>query len=671
MIGRIGLISRISLIGLISIIGLIGLRSFASASSMTHLTISQVQVEGDGGSNDEFIELYNPTSSSVSLNGWSLQYKSSSGNFPLTSGKKNLPNVSIPAGGYFLIAHSSYNGTVGADHVHSSFSLSGASNGATIFLVNSTSFLSSGTDSAIVDTLGYGSSANNSPETANASVPASEQALLRSTDTDNNGSDFTVTSSNPHNSLSLPTPSPAPTSNQPSPVSYSIAIKISEFMPNPEGNDSGEEWVELYNDSNSHVELKGWKLDDYSSDGKVGSSALLLSEYTIVPSGYLVVALGEEAFSLNNSSDTVRLIWPDGKIADQISYESAKEEQTYAKKPDGSFAWTSFVTKGMKNKFEDSVQLPLASSDDHNIKINEIFPNPAGPDSGKEWVELTNLGLGSVDLHNWILDDGEVRTEIGSSAYQIQSPTVAPNGLVVITISSGKFALNNTGKETLRLFNPSKVLIDSVTYEGASEGLSYSKNQSGKWDWIAPTPAAANILTPKSESIVTQIVINELFPQPDKGVEEFIELVNLGKQEVSLTGFSLSDNVSSYRLSEISLKAGEFAVIKKSESKISLNNSGEEKVQLVSASGKIISEVVYEDAPSGQSFNRTANGDYVWSVTVTPGEENQVKVLESGIVAGQQLPRTGKGGTMDWQGLSFALFVILWYVYKRTCISKS
>ena len=65
-----------------------------------HLVISEVQTRGLVGANDEFIELYNPTDSSVSIDGWSVQYKSASGTTFL---RHDLPAVSIPAGGYFLL----------------------------------------------------------------------------------------------------------------------------------------------------------------------------------------------------------------------------------------------------------------------------------------------------------------------------------------------------------------------------------------------------------------------------------------------------------------------------------------------------------------------------------------------------------------------------------------
>lgn len=62
-----------------------------------------------GGANDEFVKLYNPTNSEIDLGGWALKKTSSTGSF------SNLVSVAaftgkIAARGYFLVAHSGYNG---------------------------------------------------------------------------------------------------------------------------------------------------------------------------------------------------------------------------------------------------------------------------------------------------------------------------------------------------------------------------------------------------------------------------------------------------------------------------------------------------------------------------------------------------------------------------------
>ena len=74
----------------------------SNAQIATHVVISEVY--GGGGNTgaifiNDFIELYNPTSSSVSLSGWSVQYASATGNFTQVT---NLSG-SIPAKSFYLV----------------------------------------------------------------------------------------------------------------------------------------------------------------------------------------------------------------------------------------------------------------------------------------------------------------------------------------------------------------------------------------------------------------------------------------------------------------------------------------------------------------------------------------------------------------------------------------
>jgi uncharacterized repeat protein (TIGR01451 family) len=181
-------------------------------SAASHLVISEIQTSGDGGTpaDDEFVELYNPTSSPVSIAGWSLQYRSTAGTFL----KQNIAAGTIPAYGYFLIARSAYNGSPSADLINTVIQL--AAGGATVFLVNHQTLLTTCTSPGIVDQVAYGTGANLCPETTAMSAPSANGSIERlpgvtspacgnGTDTGNNSLDFLIrATSQPQNSLSPP-----------------------------------------------------------------------------------------------------------------------------------------------------------------------------------------------------------------------------------------------------------------------------------------------------------------------------------------------------------------------------------------------------------------------------------------------------------------------------------
>ena len=181
-------------------------------TSTSHLVISEIQTNGDGGTpaDDEFVELYNPTSSPVSISGWSLQYRSTSGTFL----KQNVTTGTVPAYGFYLMARAAYNGSPAADLIYNQFSMSGSA--GSVFLVNNQVLLTTCSSAAIVDQVAYGSGTNLCPETtASTPAPAANGSIERApgnsnppcgngTDTGNNSADFLPrTTSQPQSSASL------------------------------------------------------------------------------------------------------------------------------------------------------------------------------------------------------------------------------------------------------------------------------------------------------------------------------------------------------------------------------------------------------------------------------------------------------------------------------------
>ncbi len=219
-----------------------------TSAAATHVVISEVQISGDGASpaDDEFIELYNPTASPVDISTWSIQRETITGAFA----KKNFVSpASIPAHGYYLIAHTSYNdSSVLADMPHSSFTLS--STGTTVFLVNDQVLLTAGEETSIMDKVAIGSSALDAEGTSIPSMPVANESIERkpgasdplagnSEDTDNNANDFDLrTSSDPQNSASPaevpPVPSPTPTpSETPAPTPTETLTPTPTDSPTP------------------------------------------------------------------------------------------------------------------------------------------------------------------------------------------------------------------------------------------------------------------------------------------------------------------------------------------------------------------------------------------------------------------------------------------------------
>src|SRR3954447_21802903 len=102
----------------LALLSLVGALPAAANPAGTGLVISQVY--GAGGTsgatyNADYVELFNPTTAPISLSGCSIQYASATGTGAFGASATQLtelPNVSVPAGRYYLVQESS--GTTGA-----------------------------------------------------------------------------------------------------------------------------------------------------------------------------------------------------------------------------------------------------------------------------------------------------------------------------------------------------------------------------------------------------------------------------------------------------------------------------------------------------------------------------------------------------------------------------
>jgi len=177
-----------------------------------HVTISQVY--GGGGNSsatytNDYVELYNPTASTITITGWSLQYASAAG----TSWTNKQPLGGIIGPGEYYLVQLASGGSNGAP-LPVSPNISGDINiSATtgkIALVNNSTNLTGDCplgSSHIVDFVGYGTGATCHEGTANTPAPSNSTAILRknngSLDSDQNGTDFQTGAPNPRRTAQI------------------------------------------------------------------------------------------------------------------------------------------------------------------------------------------------------------------------------------------------------------------------------------------------------------------------------------------------------------------------------------------------------------------------------------------------------------------------------------
>ncbi len=145
-------------------------------------------------------------------------------------------------------------------------------------------------------------------------------------------------------------PKPEPKSEQgpeeeTTPITYPTGVVFSEILPSPEGPDAENEWIEILNQNNFEVDLSGWKIKD--KEGKT-TTYTFFAGAKISALGYLVLKRPETKITLNNSGEGLDFIYPNGEIADSITFGKASVDQSY-NRTQSDWAWSTTLTPEAKN----------------------------------------------------------------------------------------------------------------------------------------------------------------------------------------------------------------------------------------------------------------------------------------------------------------------------------
>lgn len=171
------------------------------------------QIYGGGGNSgatltNDYVELFNRSSSPVSLTGWCVQYASATGNFS-TANTTNLSGT-IAAGGYYLVQLAAGAGgtqTLPTPDATGGLALASGAGKLVLLNTNCSTVFGAGealTDARVADFVGYGSTASRFEGAGATATLTNTLAAFRRdagcTDGDSNVADFTTASPVPRNS---------------------------------------------------------------------------------------------------------------------------------------------------------------------------------------------------------------------------------------------------------------------------------------------------------------------------------------------------------------------------------------------------------------------------------------------------------------------------------------
>ncbi len=179
-----------------------------------------------------------------------------------------------------------------------------------------------------------------------------------------------------------------------SPISF-MDIVINEIVADndstsaiTDSNGEYDDWIEIYNNTNTTIELSGFYLSDDSSTPQKWAFPL---GTMIEADGYLIVWADNQGaqtglhanFQLDKSGEQVQLIHQDGTVIDALSFGEQQTNQGFARLPNGT---GEFVIQA--STFNDNNENSV-STNELTTSPFSIFPNPA--------KEVIYISLNSLD----------------------------------------------------------------------------------------------------------------------------------------------------------------------------------------------------------------------------------------------------------------------------------
>ena len=358
-------------------------------------------------------------------------------------------------------------------------------------------------------------------------------------------------------------------------------------LPNPEGTDTGKEWIEIKNPEDKPVDLRGWKI-------KVGETTVktYALKNVIGPGETLKIYNSELSFTLPNSASKISLITPSDLILSTIPWTGQAEEgRRYF--PDDI---RNITIRGTVVSVTDSTSFVLelhgeASAilgrETLSVRLSGLYPRDEvkGYDFLRALIKNEKVELlCSTDM--WEAD-GAIRADA-----LLQDNTTVTQRLAHLDYWTSDLALYENEKVVSKMY---AITGSVVAFDAASLRLME----------IYPSPF------PKTSPSVTE----------DWEAKEWLEIENTEQRAVDLTGWKIKTGKSVKPLPlGLKVASGSRVIIDASSLKLTLRNAGD-TVSLVSPNDSVISSLSYPKLKNGMAYALIGDG-FCETIQPTPGIPN-------------------------------------------------
>ena len=460
-------------------------------------------------------------------------------------------------------------------------------------------------------------------------------------------------------------------------------VLINEVMADPRGLTKlpATEYVELHNTTDHEINLEGWAFVYDKTTIPLPDAELPAGGYAVlykagreisVADGTAEVAVKRFPANMVNTGKPLALKDPSGTVIHSYTYPKAKAGRSI-ERGEGDKWHLSTDPRGGTPGEENSEGAPdkpdepeKGKSSPGDVLINEVMADPRGLTKlpATEYVELHNTTDHEINLEGWtfVYDKTPIplpKAELPAGGYAVlykagREISVA-DGAAEVALKRFPANMINAGK-SLALKDPSGTVIHSYTYPKAKAGRSIERGEGDKWhlssDPRGGTPGEENSEgapdkpdePEKPKAFPGDVLINEVMADP-RGLTklpatEYVELHNTTDHEINLEGWAFVYDKTSIPLPDAELSAGGYAVLYKAGREISVADGAAEvavkrfpanminagkPLVLKDPSGTVIHSYTYPKAKAGRSIER-GEGDK-WHLSSdprggTPGEEN-------------------------------------------------